>query len=267
MAVVQLNFQSKYIQNSHTAHIILPDLPQGMDPAEFYRSGRKFKVLWLLHGGSGDSTDWLRRTSIELYACERELIVVMPSVGNSRYSNAEHFGKPFDAFDYLTEELMPLVYAWYPASRAREDNYIAGLSMGGEGALKFAVNHTDKFNSIAILSAAARNFYTMDRNHPVLKKYIHWFGSFENVINSYENIWDKLPLLLNDPNHLRIFAACGTADDIAYPAFCEFREYAEKLGIDAHFETQSGYRHEWRFWDIYIQRALDYFGLLPKYRF
>jgi putative tributyrin esterase len=98
-------------------------------------------VLWLLHGTFGDHTDWLRKSNIELYACEKQLIVVMPSALNSYYSNWDRCMMGYGMYDFLTEELMPLVYSWFPASDKREDNFISGLSMGGGGTLKYALGH------------------------------------------------------------------------------------------------------------------------------
>ena len=79
MALVKMNFESQYLRNNNEISIILPDKPRNLEPAEFYGSGAKYKVLWLLHGTYGDHTDWLRKSSIELYACEKNLAVVMPS--------------------------------------------------------------------------------------------------------------------------------------------------------------------------------------------
>ena len=67
----------------------------------------------------------MRKTNIEMYATERNLVVVMPSALNSSYANWDKFMMGFGMFDYLTEELMPLIYGWLPVSDKREDNYIA----------------------------------------------------------------------------------------------------------------------------------------------
>ena len=152
MSILTYNFESEYLKNNHEVTVILPDKPRALTPEEFYRSGRKYKVLWLLHGTFGDHTDWVRKTNIEMYATERNLVVVMPSALNSNYSNWDKVMMGYDMFDYLTEELMPLIYGWLPVSDKREDNFISGLSMGGGGALKYAVNHPEKFAAAAILS-------------------------------------------------------------------------------------------------------------------
>lgn len=77
---------------------------------------------------------------------------------NSDYVNWDRFATQFKMFDFLTEELMPMVYAWYPASDKREDNFIAGLSMGGAGALLYAANHPDKFAAVSCMSCFPKNW-------------------------------------------------------------------------------------------------------------
>jgi len=76
MALSQFFFESRYLRGNTYVDVILPDLPERLDTEEFYRSGAKYPVLWLLHGTHGDASDWQRRTCIEHYACERNVIVV-----------------------------------------------------------------------------------------------------------------------------------------------------------------------------------------------
>ena len=66
-----------------------------------------------------------------------------PSAMNSNYSNWPDTMMGYNMYDYFTKELMPLIYGWFPVSDKREDNFIAGLSMGGRGTIKFAVNYPE----------------------------------------------------------------------------------------------------------------------------
>ena len=52
MALVQMNFESEYLQSNHEISVILPDKPRSLTPAQFYGSGKKYPVVWLLHGTS-----------------------------------------------------------------------------------------------------------------------------------------------------------------------------------------------------------------------
>ena len=263
MALVQMNFESVYLRNNHEISVILPDLPRAQSPQDFYGSGKKYKVLWLLHGTFGDHTDWIRKSNIELYACEKQLIVVMPSALNSNYANWENFSIGYNMYDYLTKELMPLVYGWFPASDAREDNFIAGLSMGGTGALVYALNHPEKFAAAAVLSCCPFKV-GFDTGDAALSErsagMVANRGGMEAYLASYENTWGIIDTRAKDPALPRLYFTCGK-EDFLYSAYMQFKDHAQEIGLAATFEEFEGYKHEWRFWDMTIQRALTFFGL------
>ena len=93
-------------------------------------------VLYLLHGLSDDDTIWLRRTSIERYVAPLGLAVVMPQVHRSFYADEAIGGR---YWTFLSEELPEWWRRFFRVSRRREDTFVAGLSMGGYGALKWAL--------------------------------------------------------------------------------------------------------------------------------
>ena len=262
MALVKFNFESQYLGNNHTVGIILPDKPRDVEPKDFYDRNKKYKVLWLLHGTFGDYSDWIRKSMIELYACENDLIVVMPSAMNSIYENWPDFGLGFNMWDYFFEELMPVVYNWFPASDKREDNFIAGLSMGGRGTAKFVCGHPEKFAAAAVLSSSPRDLRAAVESGPDRRMMndIKRAGSVESYLESPENTWDHFTELAGTGKLPRLYFCCGE-DDGALENFRKFEAYAKEIGLDATFETEPGYRHEWRFWDLYIQKALLFFGL------
>ena len=266
MALVNLNFESVYLNGNTEVSIILPDKPRDQQPADWYANGRKYKVLWLLHGTFGDHTDWLRKSSIELYACEKDLIVVMPSALNSDYSNWDHCMMGYGMYDFLTEELMPLVYNWFPASDKREDNFISGLSMGGEGVLRYALGHPQRFAAAAVLSFAPRNYERLIAAPGGIQEQrflnrVAKLGGIDAFMDSGENGWKVVGDMVKAGADLpRLYFACGT-NDFLYDWVTEFKAYAGEIGLDAEFEEIEGYTHEWRFWDLTIQHALEFFGL------
>lgn len=93
----------------------------------------KHPTLYLLHGLSDDHTIWLRRTSIERYVASMGLAVVMPAVHRSFYTDMD---KGYRYWTFISEELPALARSFFPLSDKREDNFAAGLSMGGYGAFK-----------------------------------------------------------------------------------------------------------------------------------
>lgn len=270
MSLLIDTFESQYLNGNTQVSVILPDKPRGVTPAEFYGSGKRYKVLWLLHGTCGDNMDWIRKTNIELYATEKNLVVVMPSALNSNYSNWEDTMLGYNMYDYLTEELMPLIYGWLPVSNKREDNFIAGLSMGGRGTIKYAVNHPEKFAAAAVLSASAIDLTRMkhgdpnlllDLDNPRTITTLRNAGGYEAFVSSNENVWAILDEKVKTGELPRLMFACGEEDAVLYGLYCDFRKHAEEIGLDAHWYSLPGYGHEWRFWDLGIQEALRFFGL------
>ncbi len=280
MALVTMDVQSVFLNGNTQINVILPDIPWSAKPAEFYGSGKKYPVLWLLHGTFGDFSDWIRKSNIELYACERDCIVVMMSALNTVYDNWPDFCMGFDNFRFITEELMPLVHNWFPASDKREDNFIAGLSMGGRGTMKISLERPELFGGAASLSSVPMD---MDSDIEHLTKLfntpkeelgtgpmnegrtwndMHRSGSVEAYLNGRDNTWRHLKERAEDGTIVpKYFFSIGTEDGAYVDGrYDKFKEYAQSLGINAVFTEGPG-RHEWRVWDRDIEKALDYFGI------
>ncbi|MBQ9324526.1 MAG: hypothetical protein IJ246_02015 [Clostridia bacterium] len=268
--LLHVNFESEYLGNNHEILVILPDKPRTQTPAAFYGSGKKYPVLWLLHGTFGDQTDWVRKTRIELYAEENQLAVVMPPALNSNYSNWDDTMMGYRMYDYLTEELMPFIYGWFPVSDQRKDNFIAGLSMGGRGTIKYAVNHPDKFAAAAVFSAAPMDLSELgpgnpcpllDTENPRLKNTLRNAGGVEAYRASNENVWAMIDALAPTGKLPRLMFACGEEDTLLYSFYLRFQEHCRDIGLKAHWFSLPGYKHEWRFWDLAVEEALRFFGV------
>lgn len=281
MALFHLEIESEYLGANTDVHVIMPDKPRTESAKDFYGKGRKYRVLWLLHGTFGGYSDWVRKSNIELYACEKELIVVMPGIGNADYSNWDNFTLGYDAEKYITDELMPLIYGWLPASDRREDNFIAGLSMGGKGTLQFAVMYPHLFAKAAVLSfipsdmeknreslkqlydrKPAEVYQNQDVMHSSQRQYnvMHKYNSFEEYMDSSYNLWKKLKEAKKE-DLPQLFFSIGTEDPLFTVEMTEdFKAYLKQLGIEAVFESGKG-SHEWRVWERDIQKAIDFFGL------
>ncbi len=284
MALIHLDFESQYMGSNQDVYIIMPDKPRTKTPKQFYGCGKKYKVLWLLHGTFGGYSDWIRKSNIELYACEKDLIVVMPGVANSDYEAWDNFTLGYDAEKYITDELMPMVYNWLPASSEREDNFIAGLSMGGAGALKFALKYPKKFAACASLSFcptdmdAAKDkleelfakkrselMNPKDPMHMNLRRYnqMHRYDSVEDYLDSSSNIYRMLDQAAKKKNMPKFFFSTGTEDPLMAKPFTALKAHLSDIGFDAVWVEGPG-SHEWRVWERDIQMAFDFFGLNGK---
>lgn len=260
--LIHNNFRSWCLQTNTDVDIIIPDPPQNSVPGEYYKSGRKFPVLWLLHGTWGGYNDFVRRTNIDMYAKERGIMVVMPNAMNSDYSNWPDFMLGFNMYDFLIEELMPQIWNWFPASNERKDNFICGLSMGSMGALKYTVNHPELFAGCSAMSGTPRDIrklYDEDKLDNRTKNSIRNAGGIEQYLNSYENVWDKYREIASKDESPMFYFSCGK-EDFLYESYLEFKEYSMKNKCRATFRESDGYGHEWRLWELEIQRSLDFFG-------
>lgn len=265
MAVMNLNFESQYLGNAHNVTVILPDKPREVDAKEYYGNGKKYRVLWLLHGSFDDGSGWLRRTMVEVYAREKELIVVMPSALNSNYVNWNEFGTGFKMGEYLTEELMPVIFNWFPASSKREDNFIAGDSMGAAGAMFYILAHPDKFAAAAMLSIAPRDPARIDWDNlePRFAATVKNCGGRQGWMDSVENGWDRI-LECHENGTLPKMMFADGEKDFLYPAYIHFKEMCQEKRIPIEFFELPDYGHEWRFWDISLQKAIEFFGISEK---
>lgn len=165
---------------------------------------------------------------------------------------------------------MPLIYGWLPVSDKREDNFIAGLSMGGRGTIKFAVNYPELFGAAAVLSAAPVPFdelrpghpcMLMDTENPRTVTAIENAGGLDAYIRSEENVWALIDQLTPTGKLPRLMFACGQDDTLLYERYKIFQDHCQEIGLDATWFDLPKYKHEWRFWDIAIQEALKFFGL------
>ena len=258
MALVHINFESEFLATNTDVNIILPDKPREKTPAQFYGSGAKYKVLWLLHGTFGDYTDWIRKSNIELYACEKDLIVVMPSGNNANYVNWPTFCTGYNAWDYLFEELMPLIYNWFPASDKREDNFIAGLSMGGYGSFLYTLHHPDMFSACAPLSAAIFDDSVMERRQAESHKDL-----FGRLFGPGLDYWHKNSVLkmlseLDKENlpRIRYYIDCGDQDGLLDGNFQAHKIMREK-GMKHEFRVRGG-GHTWLYWRTALPNVLEF---------
>ncbi|MFC1582668.1 alpha/beta hydrolase, partial [Planctomycetota bacterium] len=151
MALIQCDFFSDVLGLSMTMNVILPQTTQTQIGMAGKRGEGKLPCLYLLHGMSDDHSIWLRRTSIERYVADKGLAVVMPAVHKSRYCDLTTGDR---YWEYVSEEIPRLARDFFPISDKREDNFVAGLSMGGYGAFKLALNKPEQYAAGASLSGA-----------------------------------------------------------------------------------------------------------------
>jgi S-formylglutathione hydrolase FrmB len=210
-------------------------------------------VLYLLHGLSDDASAWQRYTAIETIATAYGLVVVMPSVGRSFYIDQPN-GQLY--FTYLMEELPRYLSDVFDLAPRREDTLIAGVSMGGYGAMKAALLHPDRFYAAASLSGfLSLEFLNAFPDDPRVEEFRFVLGDLSKLSGSDHDPLMWLAKAAGDPEALpRLYLASGRQEDV-YPLSLMFRAACQNLGINVDFHEEDG-RHEWLFWNTQIQRFL-----------
>ena len=263
MAVINVNYFSHALMRYTDITVVLPiepsafPPPPGVEPPDL---DAPFKTIYLLHGFLGNHHDWLQGTRLDEYCEMYHMAVVCPSGENSFFID----DKKRDAFyeRMVSKELVEQTRRMFPLSKKREDTMIAGLSMGGYGAIYNGLKNHEVFGSIAAFSSALITDMVASgtEENPMISMdyYLHTFGNPADIIGS-----DVDPkalasrLVASGADRPKLFMACGTEDFLLAP----------NRSLDAHL-TEIGYGHEyyespggheWNFWEEYIQKAMRWF--------
>lgn len=254
MAFIQCRFFSRTLRISTSINVIIPSPElEGWS----FTPGMRFKTVYLFHGAYGDCYDWIVKSGIERYAQARQLAVIMPSAENSFYQDMPH-GERYLSF--MTGELIDFAQAVFPLSKKRENNFTAGLSMGGYGALRVALTKPEQFSKAASLSGAVDTaflFKNYDGNKIEPFRLYDIFSDPARLEGTDADVFSLAGKLMDECRPLPdIFLSCGT-EDFLYPCHLSAKEKLKRMNVCAHFEEHPG-AHTWDYWDAHIQRALDW---------
>ncbi len=250
MAFIPIYFYSEALGMQSEVYVVIPQRGAlGEIGIGNKADDKKFKVLYLLHGLSDDHTIWMRRTSIERYASRYGICVVMPNGHRSFYTNMRYGG---NYYTYIAKELPARICEFLNVSDRREDNFIAGLSMGGYGALKIAMRNPDRFAAASALSAVTDiSAFCGERSE-----------LFEAIFGEDRKVPDDDDLIKlakahkDDKVKPEIFIGIGKQDGL-YDQNVEFKKVLTDNGYDFTYRESDGV-HCWEFWDEYIQYTLEW---------
>lgn len=242
MSLIHANLYSNVLGRSAEFEALLPDAPAP-------EAG--FPILFLLHGMTDDHTAWQRFTSIERYADECGLAVIMPDARLSWYTNTD--GER--CFDWIANELLHAVRRIFPRlSRRRMDTFVAGRSMGGYGALRCALKRPDIFSKCALLSGALDVFLLAQDPMPLGRPF-RWedvFGPIDQIPDSEHDLFcAAVKCIENRPD---VWMCCGL-EDALLDMNVRMRNHLRDLGYSVRFSASSS-GHDWKYWDREIQNAL-----------
>lgn len=243
-------------------------LPPGYDASE-----RRYPVVYLLHGGGGDETDWTEfgeadRTADEAIA-RREIppvILVMPDGGASFFVDSADGAVAYERF--VVDELIPHVDRTYRVRPGRLFRGVAGLSMGGYGALVLALHHPDLFASSAALSGSVRT-----DSDVVGMADERWERSFGPTFGPGLHGADRLTAHWRRNSPLDLFGAgdldglrsvrwwidCGDDDLLLYRGNAALHVLLREREIPHEYRVRDG-GHSWAYWRSGLGPALAFIG-------
>ena len=256
--VETVNFESKLVGRRLPYKVVLPHgyHAAGSTPPTLY------PTLYLLHGLTGHHTDWLSRTKLSDYAAQHRLIIVTPEGNDGWYTDSASVAS--DKYEsYIIKELIPDVERRFRAARTREGRGVAGLSMGGYGALKFGLKYPELFAFAASMSGAVgaaswRTVEDLGRSEFIRKSLVQTFGEGDTPAKRANDLFRLVRELPESkaPALPFLYLDCGTEDPLqllapnaALAALLVERKVA-------HEYRQLPGKHDWVYWDRQVQEVL-----------
>ena len=258
--------QSKIVTDSLQSQLLRCEqkynvyLPGGYDPDQSY------PVLYLLHGLWGDYTNWAEKGGMQTVADElvasgeiRPMVIVMPNAGDKdvhNYQNGYFNVKDWPYEDFFFREFLPAVEQKYHCGGSKGRRAIAGLSMGGGGAICYALQHPDLFASSYGMSA--------------------WLDNKDRVVRGGDRPGSKLALTdqsvrehsaldfldkadaatLEQLKTVKWFLDCGD-DDFLLHLSTALHLKMRKAGLRDELRVRDG-RHNWEYWHLGLRLALPF---------
>jgi len=249
--VETIRFQSKLVATTLPYNVILPG---------DYDSSRttRYPVLYLLHGLTGHYNDWVQRTNVADYAAEYRIIIVMPEGNDGWYTDsATSTTNKYES--YILQELIPDVQQRYRTIEARYARAIAGLSMGGYGAIKFGLKSPSMFVFAASMSGAFGVTRLTDKEIPDRwQDSVKLFGATSSETRAANDLFE----LLRKLNAARVaslpyfYFDCGTEDSaLIFPYNRELAALMFEKKVPHEFRELPG-DHSWGYWDQQVQEVL-----------
>ncbi len=234
-SVLTQRLKSEALKNEAPYQVILPE--------NYEKSRERYPVLYLLHGLTGHYSDWVSRTNLAEYARRYKLIVVLPEGGNLMYVNSS-LGREED---HIIKELIPAVDRAYRTIPLRRARAVAGLSMGGYGALLLGLKHPNLFAFAGSLSGALAIPQMTER-----KEVMEVFGPPESPLRKESDLWELLKAA--KPPLPYFYLDCGTEDRLL-ESNRKFAEALRAAKVPYEYRELPG-AHTWDYWDRQVQQLL-----------
>ena len=249
--VETVRFQSKLINATLPYNVVLP-----VD----YDTSRttRYPVLYLLHGLTGHYSDWVARSNVADYASEYRMIVVTPEGNDGWYTDSATIAT--DKYEsYILQELLPDVQQRYRTIEARYGRAIAGLSMGGYGAIKFGLKSPQMFVFAASMSGAFGVTRFTEKEIPrQWQDSLKLFGPVESETRKANDLFEIIEKLTaaRVSSLPYFYFDCGIEDSpLIFPYNRQLAALMYEKKIPYEYRELPG-DHSWGYWDRQVQEIL-----------
>jgi len=239
----EVTHYSQSLEKNKTFRIILP---------ESYDENICYPVLYLLHGASGNYTDWHKNGILEEAAKNYELIIVTPDGENSWYVDSP-IKENSKYASYFLNDLIPYIDSNYNTIPTFRGRGLAGLSMGGHGAITLAIKNPEVFGAASATSGV------LDlRPLPDVTGLKEIFGD----IKTNEAVWEEnsavelVDNLKKSRRKPKLLFDIGMSD-VFYKTNLEFHKRLSTKGIDHTFKVYPG-NHDWMYWLKHLPEHLEF---------
>jgi len=226
-------------------------------PEGYAGSSERFHTLFLLHGLYGDRTNWTELTQLSEYARPYKLIIAMPDAGNSWYVNS--MANPSDRFeDFVVRDFIADVDSRFSTFPQRGARAIAGLSMGGYGAIKFALKNPRLFSFAASMTGAFSAPLDLAEQMPEFGDDLtRAFGAAGSQCRAENDVFQIAGRALSEQSPY-IYLDCGAQDSFLGINRSLAALLDRKKIVHEYHEAPGG--HEWEYWDRRIRCVLKVLG-------
>lgn len=261
MSTIHVEFRSPALKRPTDFWMFYPEKPpeEIFGPNPHYQ--RPPKTLVLLHGYTGNSSDWMLHGDAVELSMKYNLAVVMPTGGISFYLDRPGEGNAYCRF--IGEDIPHYLQNTFGLANGKADTIIAGNSMGGFGALHTALAYPDHFgysiglssalviHQVAAMTADTKN---MLADYPY---YVEVFGDPAKLLSTPNNPEVLVKELKAAGIELpKLFLACGT-EDFLIQENRQFHQFLLEQQVPVTYLEDAGV-HDWKFWKKTIYPALDW---------
>jgi S-formylglutathione hydrolase FrmB len=242
-----VSIPSVAMQRSFDATVVLPD-----DYARGNRAQR-FPVIYVLHGSGGSYADWTSNTRIGKLADRYHVVLVMPDGGHESWYIDSPYDKRSRYETYVGSEVVSYIDTHFRTIASRDARAITGLSMGGFGALRIALDRRDTFGAAGSISGAVD-----PRNCEDEPGIADVFGDPER----HASFWNSNAIVDSAQDfehaHIALTIDCGVSDSFVQSNRTLHDKLVE-LGVPHDYAERPG-GHDWSYWSNSIRYQVLFFA-------